>query len=74
MATRAQKVQWRLNDPGEESAQRWTKVHRVSLQADDLTMCHMRIPEHPYMMDFDEDVDPDAPVCKRCQSPDHREA
>lgn len=67
-------VRWRLNDPAEENRQRWTKVHTVSLHAEDLTACHIIIPEHPYMADWNEHVPDGAERCKRCASPDHREA
>jgi hypothetical protein len=66
-------VRWRLNDPGEENRVRWSKVHTVSLHADDLTACHILIPEHPYMEDRDDQIPSDAERCKRCQTPDHRE-
>lgn len=67
-------IRWRLNDPAEERAVRWSRVHRVSLHADDLTACHLLIPEHPYMVDRDDDIPEAAPRCKRCLNPDHREA
>jgi hypothetical protein len=63
-------VQWRLNDLGEENRQRWTRVHRVSFHAEDLTRCHIVIPEHPYMMNRDEWIPTDAPRCKRCAAVD----
>jgi len=66
-------IRWRLNDPADEWTTRWTKVHRVSLHANDLTACHMAIPEYPYMTDRDDQIPEDAPRCKRCAKPDHRE-
>ncbi len=62
----ASKLRWRLNDPSEENRQRWTKVHLVSFHANDLTACHMLIPEHPYMVDYDDQIPADADRCKRC--------
>lgn len=61
-------VRWRLNDPGEEERPRWTKTHVVSFHAGDLTACHIIIPEHPYMMDWDDQPPMGDPslVCKRC--------
>lgn len=61
-------VRWRLNDPAEENKQRWTKTHKVSFHASDLTACHQLIPEYPYMMDTDDQIPQDWPVCKRCQT------
>lgn len=66
-------IQWRLNDPTEENRQRWTKVHTVSLHYDDLTACHIKIPEFPYDARRDEWISEAAPRCKRCANPDHRE-
>jgi hypothetical protein len=59
-------VRWRLNDPAEENRQRWTRVHRVSIHAADLTVCHIVIPEHPYMLDADGQIPTGADRCKRC--------
>lgn len=69
-------IMWRLHEPFIESGhrRRWTKVHRVSMHASDLTACHMLIPEHPYDVARDEWIPADAPLCKRCLHPDHREA
>lgn len=61
-------IRWRLNDPAKENRQRWTKAHRVSFHASDLTACHQRIPEHPYMMDTDDQIPADWPACQRCQA------
>jgi len=61
------RLRWRLNDLGEENRVRWTKVHRVSFHAEDLTVCHRLIPSHPYMMDADDDIPSGAPVCKQCE-------
>lgn len=63
MATR---IRWRLNDPAAENAQRWTKVHLFSRHGDDLTKCHLRIPEFAYMVDIDDQIPSDATACKRC--------
>jgi len=67
-------IRWRLNDPGVEWRQRWTKVHRVSLHAEDLTACHRVIPDMAYMTDRNEEVPSDAPRCRACEQADHREA
>jgi hypothetical protein len=66
-------IQWRLNEPIEANGQRWSKVHTVSLHADDLTACHIKIPEFPYDARRDEWIPEAAPRCKRCANPDHRE-
>jgi len=62
------RIRWRLNDPAEENRQRWTKVHRVSFHAADLTACHILIPEHAYMVDRNEWIPDDAPECQRCKA------
>jgi hypothetical protein len=59
-------IRWRLNDPGDENRQRWTRVHRLSAHAEDLTRCHIIIPEQPYMVDRDEQIPDGALACKRC--------
>jgi hypothetical protein len=66
-------IRWRLNDLGEENRVRWTKVHRVSIHANDLTACHMIIPDQPYMADRNDQIPDGLPMCKRCLRPDHRE-
>lgn len=67
-------IRWRLRDPGEnDNRVRWTKVHRVSLHAADLTACHQLIPEHPYMVDRDDQIPAAADRCKRCENADHTE-
>jgi hypothetical protein len=68
-AVRYAYVQWRLNEPIEENSQRWTKVHRISRHADDLTACHIKIPEHPYDTHYDNWIPEGAPRCKRCLKP-----
>ena len=60
-------VRWRLNDPADEPRQRWTKVHKVSMHAADLTVCHQLIPDFPYMRDDTIHVPSDAPRCKNCE-------
>ena len=59
-------IRWRLNDPAQEWRQRWTKVHRVSFHANDLTVCHILIPEFPYDSEHDGQIPVDAIKCKRC--------
>lgn len=66
-------IRWRLNGLAEENRQRWTKVHVVSIQDGTLTACHMRIPEHPYMEDRDDQIPAGLDICKRCQSPSYNE-
>lgn len=61
------RIRWRLNDPAEENRQRWTKVHRVSVHASDLTACHIIIPENAYDVAYDEWIPDDAIECKRCR-------
>jgi hypothetical protein len=68
------RIRWRLNDPAEEARQRWTKVHHVSIHADDLTACHIIIPEHPYMVDRDDQIPTGAALCKRCEHSDELNA
>jgi hypothetical protein len=67
MSPRVALIRWRLNDPADEWRQRWTRVHRVSFHAADLTACHIVIPESPYMVDRDEQIPTGAPHCKRCE-------
>jgi hypothetical protein len=67
-------IRWRLHEPTEGRAQRWTRVHTVSIHADDLTACHMPIPARPYMVDWDDQIPEGVARCKRCANPDHREA
>lgn len=58
-------IRWRLNDPAEEQAERWTKVHRT--QTGRKTFCGITIPELPYMADEDEQIPAAVPSCTRCQ-------
>lgn len=60
------RIQWRLNEPTEEARPRWTKVHRVSVHAADLTVCHIKIPDQPYDTNRNEWIPAAAPTCKRC--------
>lgn len=59
-------ISWRLNDPADEWRQRWTKVHLVSVHAEDLTACHLEIPRYPYDVARDEWIPTARPRCKRC--------
>lgn len=60
-------LRWRLNEPIEPNSYRWTKVHRVSVHAENLTACHTIIPEHPYDVAYDEWIPADASRCKNCE-------
>jgi hypothetical protein len=66
----ADDIRWRLNDPAVEWRQRWTKVHRVSFHNDDLTRCHIKIPEHPYDQERGTSLPEALPRCKRCTTVD----
>ena len=58
----------------------WSKVHRVSLHAADLTACHRTIPAvilepaRAYMLERGAAIPAEAPRCRQCEAPDHREA
>lgn len=60
------RIQWRLNDPAEERP-RWTRVHLINSVQSNVARCGVAIPEYPYMADYDDDIAPQARICKRCE-------
>lgn len=60
-------IRWRKNDPADEAAMRWTRVHRLTVNNDSITVCGRFVPVNVYMVDYDNDIPPGAPVCKACE-------
>jgi hypothetical protein len=63
----ARRIRWRLHEPTERNTYRWSKVHRLSVHAGDLTVCHRIIPAHAYDVAYDEWIPDDAPECTQCK-------
>ena len=60
-------IRWRLNDPAEESRQRWTRGHFLDTAGATTTLCGLPVPDLPYMEDRDEQIPDGAYYCERCK-------
>jgi hypothetical protein len=75
-AKRAIEVRWRAVDPGEASdgagSTEYTRVHRTPLNDGvthvdaNRTLCGLRVPAIPYVLDEGAQVPSAAPRCTRC--------
>ena len=76
------RIRWRLNDPAEESAQRWTAVHilhpgtaaratgnfgELVPSDDEITLCGRTVPEWAYMTDRDDQIPFGCFTCEPCR-------
>ncbi len=58
-------VMWRLHEPTEEHARRWSKAHLTTNT--DRTLCGVEIPALAYDKSWDTWIPDAAPRCQRCQ-------
>lgn len=60
------RIQWRLNDPAAEAAERWTRSHVTNTGKK--TRCGIVIPEFAYMTNEDDQIGSGVECCARCGS------